>query len=175
MSRRKLKQILPDPATLHENWYLRPFRALLHDPALWSFNRRGVTRGCALGVFIAFLPMPGHMIAAALAAVWLRVNMPVAVAATWLSNPLTIAPIFYAGYKNGIVLTGMEELPFTFELTWEWLIHGIAQTLKPLWIGSVVLGLAVATIVYTILNLAWRIHLTYRFHTRRARRQRSTS
>ena len=57
----------------------------------------------------------------------------------------------------------------------EWLIHGIAQTLKPLWIGSVVLGLAVATIVYTILNLAWRIYLTYRFHTRRARRQRSTS
>lgn len=174
MSRRKLKQILPDPATLHENWYLRPFRALLHDPGLWSFNRRGVTRGCALGVFIAFLPMPGHMIAAALAAVWLRVNLPVAVAATWLSNPLTIAPIFYAGYKNGIVLTGMEELPFTFELTWEWLIHGIAQTLKPLWIGSFVLGLAVATIVYTILNLAWRIYLTYRFHTRRARRQRSS-
>ncbi len=150
---------------------MRPFRALLHDPAMWSFTRRGVTRACALGVFVAFLPMPGHMLVAALVAVWWRVNLPVAVATTWISNPITIAPIFYAGYKNGIVLTGLEEIPFAIELSWDWLLNGVAQILEPLWIGSTVLGLAVATLVYSLVNLAWRIYLTYRFRTRRTRRR----
>ncbi len=170
MPRRQMKRWLPDQADLHERWYLRPFRALMHDPALWSFNRRGVTRAFALGVFISFLPMPGHMLAAGTIAVWWRVNMPIAMAATWLSNPLTIGPILYAGYKNGVVLTGADEVPFNVELSWEWLLSGITQILKPLWVGSTVLGLAVATVVYTLLNLAWRIYLTYRFRTRNARR-----
>lgn len=45
--------------------------------------------------------MPFQMIPAALLAMRARANVPFAMAACWLTNPLTIAPILYAQFRFG--------------------------------------------------------------------------
>ena len=55
-----------------------------------------------MGLFIAFMPIPGHMIVAIMAALLLRVNIPVAAMAVWVTNPLTVVPIFYLAYRLGV-------------------------------------------------------------------------
>ena len=61
---------------------MRPFRLLLEHPVYWSLNRRSVTRAFALGLFIAFVPMPIHLLLGAALALLLRLNVPAAVAGT---------------------------------------------------------------------------------------------
>ena len=41
-------------------WFMTPFRHLLHDPRLWAVRRRWVVPAFALGLFVAFMPFPGH-------------------------------------------------------------------------------------------------------------------
>ncbi len=83
---------------MSEQWFMSPFQHLLHDTRLWGIRRRWVVPAFALGLFVAFLPFPGHMLISALAALALRVNIPVAALSTWASNPLTIGPMYYFAY-----------------------------------------------------------------------------
>ena len=82
-------------------WYLRPFRALLAHPVYFSINRRSITGGLVLGLFIGVLPFLGHTPVVVVAALLLRVNLPVAVLSTWIANPLTYGPILYGEYLLG--------------------------------------------------------------------------
>ena len=68
--------------------------------------------GAALGVFLAFIPVPIQMLIAAPLAFLFQVNLPVALAATWVSNPLTLAPILLLAYKVGSLLLGESEQVF---------------------------------------------------------------
>jgi uncharacterized protein len=69
---------------------------------LWDFHRHSLRGGLCLGVFIGFTPtIPFHMIIAAVAAVFLRVNLPIALLACWVSNPVTAVPIYWYGDKLG--------------------------------------------------------------------------
>ena len=79
-------------------WYLRPFQALLAHPVYFSINRRSITGAVALGLFVCVFPFIGHTPVVVVAALLLRVNLPVAVLATWVANPLTYGPIFYGEY-----------------------------------------------------------------------------
>ncbi len=157
---------------LSKRWFLRPFRALLNDPALWSSHRRSVLRALALGVFVGCLPLPFHMAIVALIAVFLRVNLVVGVLATWISNPVTITPLFFAAYRLGTWLLDLPVQPFAMELSLEWLQAGLANVWKPLLTGSVVIGLAAAISVYLVMDAIWRISLAYRFRRRRGRKKR---
>lgn len=77
---------------------------------LWDFHRRSVRGGLCLGVFVGFTPtLPFHMIIAAVAAFFLRVNLPIALLACWVSNPLTIYHIYWYGDKLGHAL--LERVP----------------------------------------------------------------
>ena len=61
-----------------------------------------IALGVALGVFIAYLPPFGiHIILAVLLSMLIRANKFAAVACVWLSNPLTIIPIYYPNYLLG--------------------------------------------------------------------------
>lgn len=154
---------------LSKRWFLRPFRALLNDPALWSSHRRSVLRALALGVFVGCLPLPFHMAIVAVIAVFLRVNLVVGVLATWISNPVTITPLFFAAYRLGTWLLGIPVEPFSVELSLEWLVGGLANVWKPLLTGSLVIGTIAAATVYLVMDAVWRISLIYRFRRRRGR------
>ena len=61
-------------------------------------------------MFWAFLPIPFQMFPAALFCFFARGNLPLALVAVWISNPLTYAPIFYFEYQFGAFLLS-ESLP----------------------------------------------------------------
>ena len=137
-------------------WFMTPFRHLLHDPRLWAVRRRWVVPAFALGLFIAFMPFPGHTLLAALLALALRVNIPVAAVSTWVSNPATMGPMYYFAYELGVFLLQTEEKAFGFELSFDWVTHTFVNIWQPMLLGSILLGAAAALLGYVILDLLWR-------------------
>ena len=179
MARKFLSKFLPDReaihARLHGKWYMRPFDFLWHDPALWHVGRRGTCRALALGAFICCLPVPGHMVLAVLGALYWRINMPVAVAAVWINNPLTFGPIYYLGYKLGKFLlnplhpnletrSAPSQVLHTPELSH--VLHAAESVL----LGCVTEGLIFAVVAYAVFDVAWRLSIRGRWKLRQAER-----
>ncbi len=171
MPRKFLNRALPSRAYLREQWFLRPFNVLLHDPALWATHRKNVLKAFGLGLFACFLPIPGQTVLPALIALWLRVNLPVTIAASWLANPVTSGPLYYACYRVGSWLLGRPAGRFHVEFSFEWLWQEIGRIWQPLLLGCLVLGVIVTGVSVFVLNRIWirasRRHFRERRHTRR--------
>jgi uncharacterized protein (DUF2062 family) len=144
---------------MSEQWYMTPFRHLLQDHRLWGIRRRWVVPAFALGLFIAFQPFPGHILTAALLALALRVNIPVAAVSTFVSNPATVLPMYYFAYQLGSKLLGMEEQPFGFEMSIDWVTHTFVNIWQPMLLGSFLLGSVAALVGYVVLDILWRISI----------------
>lgn len=66
----------------------------LRNRRLWKPCRITVSHGLAIGLFFSMmLPMPGQSIVAAFFAIRARVNVPFAMLAVFISNPLTLIPL----------------------------------------------------------------------------------
>ncbi|MFZ9052440.1 MAG: DUF2062 domain-containing protein [Woeseiaceae bacterium] len=149
---------------------MTPFRHLLHDHRLWSIRRKNVVPAFSLGLFIAFLPFPGHPIEAALAALLLRVNIPVAALATFVSNPLTMGPIYYFTYKVGADLLSVELEPFDFEFSIDWITDTFVSIWQPMLLGSVLVGAIAALLGFIALDMIWRYSIAdYKTRKRKER------
>ena len=79
---------------------------VLNDPRLWRVSRRGIALGVALGIFFGLLVPLAQIPISAAAAVALRANLPVAAAATFVTNPVTFGPVYYGAYRLGKVILG---------------------------------------------------------------------
>lgn len=97
---------MPTRESLRASRGLRWLGPLLDRPWLWQMNRRGVAAGAGIGVFFGFLVPVLQIPLAAVFALLLRANLPVAAASTLVSNPFTYAPIFVAAYRVGASLLG---------------------------------------------------------------------
>jgi hypothetical protein len=104
--KKRLRRWLPTPQALQQTRGFAWLGHYLQDrPRLWVLHRRGVALGVALGIGIGVFPVPMQMPAAMLAAVALRANVAAAAAATWLTNPFTMAPIWgLSAYLGSFVL-----------------------------------------------------------------------
>jgi len=160
---------------MSQQWFMTPFRHLLQDPRLWGIRRRWVVPAFALGLFISFLPFPGHTLMGALGALALRVNIPVAALSTWVSYPATMFPMYYVSYKLGSALLGMELQPFRFEMSIDWVTHTFVNIWQPMLLGCVLLGSLAALAGYVTLDLFWRSSLAdYKLRRRRERRDQDS-
>ncbi len=166
--RKFIQKRLPDVRKLRQQWYLRPFEAALRDPALWHINRRNTSRALAMGLFIGCIPLPGHTPLASVGAVYFRINLPVALAAVWVTNPVTIGPMFYFAYRLGAWLLVIPSHRFPDHFSFNWLFAVFAAIWKPLLLGFLIMGLTLAAIGYFSINLLWLIS----FRRRQARRRR---
>ncbi|RUO38164.1 DUF2062 domain-containing protein [Aliidiomarina shirensis] len=156
MPRKFLRRFMPDIHKLNEYGVLKPFGKLAHNTNLWHLNRRSAAGGFAVGVFFAFMPVPFQMLLAAAAAILFAVNLPLAVALVWISNPLTLTPMLYASYRIGSFLLNRSPHPFHFELSWAWFESSIYTVVPPLLLGSLVLGSFAAAITYVLVRRIWR-------------------
>nr|WP_227697719.1 DUF2062 domain-containing protein [Psychrobacter cibarius] len=93
--------MLPTPEKILESRTLKLFAPHLADPRLWHFNRHSLNKAVYIGVLSAFFPLPGQMLLALVGSLIFRANVPMALGLTWITNPLTSLPIFYAGYYIG--------------------------------------------------------------------------
>ncbi len=101
MLKKQLKNLLPTPEKILESRSLKFFAPHLNDGRLWQFNRHSLNKAVYIGVLSAFFPLPGQMLLALIGALVFRANVPMALGLTWITNPLTTLPVFYASYYVG--------------------------------------------------------------------------
>lgn len=112
MPKQKLKALLPHPEELKKHKFLKVFAPFWDDPRLWHMNRGSLERAVYVGVFAAFLPLPFQMVLALVGALVVRANVPMSIALTWLTNPLTTIPAFWGAYWVGAKLLGEPVIGF---------------------------------------------------------------
>lgn len=133
------------------------FGEMLHDPNLWILNRHSAKGAFGLGLFFAFWPVPFQMFLAAASAILFRVNLPLSVATVWVTNPLTMPPIFYLAYLVGSTVLGTKMTTFDFELSWAWLGQSLS-TIGPAFIlGCGICSVVAGLIGYFSLDLVWKV------------------
>lgn len=169
MPRKLLRRVLPTPHRLRSRRSLRVFGSLLSNRQLWALNRRAVARATAAGLFIAFVPAPGHMVLATVAAIWLRFNLPVAVVMVWVTNPVTFPVIFYGAYRLGAWLLDTPARHVHFEMSFQWLAGEVHDIWAPLLLGCFVFGLVSALLGHAAVTVAWRIHVSRSWRLRQRR------
>jgi uncharacterized protein (DUF2062 family) len=150
-------------------WWRRAWRALarsVRGAVLLDDTPERIARGCACGIGTAFLPGPGQLPYALLATRLAGGNMIACVPWTFITNPVTTLPIWYACYRIGALLlpghdpVGWLDMKALFErfsaASWIEAFTGIATllgaVLGPLLVGTALVGAVLAAITYPLVR-----------------------
>lgn len=176
----RLRRLLHEAANLRHRRWLSWMGPALHHPSLWHMSRRGISLGVGIGVFFGLLLPLAQIPAAAVAAVVMRANVPVAAVSTLVSNPITFPPIYYAAYRIGHYLTD-ERPPLPGEL--DALHQDLNQAFeapvpkgwwsrigKPATVGLLILATTCGLLTYALAGWVLRLR-TQRVWKRRIRRR----
>ena len=155
------KQYLPARHKIQQHPHMHLFGDRLHDPDIWHLTRRSAAGGTAVGLFCAFIPLPVQTITSAALATIFRVNLPLAVICSLVSNPITIPPLLMLAYETGAATLNtstsqvvIEKISFDFSLNW--FTETLAQIWEPLLLGCFILGTISAITGYVLIRLLWR-------------------
>lgn len=179
MPKQQLKRWLPTPEKLKESKTVRLFAPFLTDPRLWHMNRGSLGRAIYVGVICAFFPLPGQMLLALIGALLVRANVPMSIALTWITNPLTSIPAFWAAYWVGARLLDEPILSFgtikaiLTEAT-RWLLGNgnnpfiDAQyfSMKAFGVGLTVSAVVTSVVLGIAFDLFWRWRISKDWHKR---------
>ena len=167
MPRKLIKKYMPDESSVRNHKHLSWLGSHLHDPGLWHLTRKSVSKAFLVGIFCAFLPLPLQMLIAAILALVVRSNIPISVGLVWITNPLTIPPIFYFTYVVGTYLLNTPQLAVEMHFTYESLSRDISAIWWPLLVGSLFCGVIFSVIGYFAANLFWIWHVRRSWSGRR--------
>jgi len=160
---RRLRRLLPTREALHRSRWLSWLGPRLHNPILWRWSRHEVALGAALGVFFSLSLPLAHMPLAAGASVFLRANVPMALAATWLINPVTVGPLYYAAYRIGNRVVGpAPDVPVVEAASGDaeappehHMRNRLAELGKPLLAGMAIMATVAALATYALTRALW--------------------
>jgi len=176
----RIRPLLPSREELERNRLLKPVAHLLLRPALWRFTRRSVPRAVGIGLFVGILVMIPFLqpVAAALAAIPFRANVPLTAGTTLLSNPVTTPLLLMASLWIGSDLFGFPAYPgavmeminhhASLEEWGEWLLSSAAPALVS---GLLVLSAVAGIIGYFVTALIWRIWISNKWRRRKIRHE----
>jgi len=172
MPKKFIKRWMPDHEKIRKHPQLNKlFGKLLHDPNLLHLNRRSVSGAFFVGLLMAFVPLPTQMVFAAAAAILLRVNLPISVGLVWLTNPVTMPPVFYFCYKVGAWVLQRPVAHHHFEMTWTWVTTELSTMWQPFLLGCLICGLTSAFLGAALIRLIWRVHVIRQWHARQEKRK----
>lgn len=171
MPKKILGRWLPAYSKIKKSPALHWMGPIFARPNLFHINRASVSTSFFIGIFVAFLPIPGQTLIAAFLALLFSSNLPIAVALVWISNPLTIAPLFIFTYGIGVLLLGMEFIDFTLEFSWSWIITQGKLIWLPLLTGSFITGLVCGSLGYILINLLWKWKVQKNWVARQGKRE----
>lgn len=166
MPKKFIKRFSPSPATLRAHPHLRHFGEALQNPNLWHLNRRSAAGAVAVGLFCAWMPIPFQMLLAAIVAMIFTVNLPLSVALVWVSNPITMPPLFYGAYRLGAFILQEKVVEFNFQLSFTWLAQMLETIAPSLLLGCLIMGITCAILGYALLRLFWRFNITKKWQRR---------
>lgn len=174
---------VPGPETLLGYRALAPLRPILGHHRLWQFNRRSVAGGLAVGLFFSIALPIAQIPFAALLAVMLKVNLPLAIVGTLISNPLTTPAILFLALQVGAFVLDYDRAALAWpEPAAELVEHGgalasiqqwTASSLEwaaaagaPLAAGVGVLAIGLSVVGYFAVLVGWRVVTTLRWRRR---------
>lgn len=174
-----LKKYIPDREQLKSMRLMRPFAALLDRTHLWHTSRRSVANAVAIGLFFGLLIPVGQIFFAAAAAIALRANIAIAAGTTLITNPLTFPPIYYAAYRVGDFMLGVDaetkaehlSSPVTAlrpESWWRAIIDWFLDVGPSLALGLTTFAVVGAAVGYLAVHGIWRVRTAMRMRTRRS-------
>lgn len=165
MAKNLIKRFMPDPKKIQNNKYLSIFGKFLHDQNLWHLNRYCVATAVSIGLFISYVPFPGHMVLAAMIAILLRANLPISVALVWVVNPITMLPMFGFAYAVGATILGVafEDLNFSSFAV-------LKEVWQPFLLGCFLCGTGLAILGNIFVRSFWRYSVARNWRLRQQRR-----
>jgi uncharacterized protein len=186
MNRKFFRRLLPSPHKVRANRFVQWLGPWVQHPRLWHIDRRGIALGLAIGLFFGLLIPVAQILFAAIFAVILRANLPVAAASTLITNPFTFPPIYYAAYQLGSIVLGEPPAPITEadldpEIAstvsglagyGEFLVGKVAELGKPLVLGLAIMAVVASTAGYAAVMLLWRLQVAGNWRSRNGRRKR---
>jgi len=175
MPKKTLKQLAPSPARLREVKALQYLGEWIYEPSLWHITRYSASMAFFVGLFVAFLPLPGQMVIAALLSVRLRCNLPLSVGLVWITNPVTIPAIFYLSYRVGALILNTPMEVVEFELSFAWLAEGLNGIWKPFLLGCLTCGLLAGSLGYFVISMLWRQRVARQWRQRKLRRKENAA
>lgn len=175
MPRKLIKKYLPDPESFRNNRCFDFLGDHIRDPGVWHLNRRSVSGAVAIGLFMCWVPFPFQMVIAAMLAILFRVNVLVSASLVWVTNPVTIPPMFYSAYLLGSRILGQRPLPNQIELSVEWITAKIAQIWLPLTIGSLLFAVVSSLLGFLSVRLLWRLAMVRKWRSRGHARRSGSS
>jgi uncharacterized protein (DUF2062 family) len=174
-----IRRRLPTEDTLRAHPGLRWLGPLLRRPWLWHLNRKRVALGAGIGVFFGFLIPVLQIAGAAAFAVLLRANLPVAAAATFVTNPLTFAPIVVLAYRTGAAILDQpvdaraaeaiaDAGPTGAEAAVPW-TEQAKRIGKPLFLGLLVFAIVGGVTTWALVHTLWTLGVLLKRRRRRRR------
>lgn len=169
MPKKLFKRWMPNREAIQRQKALRIFGRVIYNPNLWCLNRRSAAGAFAVGLFIAFIPLPTQMLIAAGAAIVVGVNLPLSISLVWITNPVTMPVIFYGAYKVGSWVLHRPPHHIKFEPSWAFISEQMSTVGPPLLIGCILCGLISAIIGYFSIHWLWRYSVVRSWQKRRLR------
>lgn len=177
----RLKKLLPSREALLHNRWLRGLKPWIHHPRLWHMSRKGIALGLALGIFFGLLIPVAQIPFSATMAVVLRANLPVAVASTLVTNPVTFGPVYYGAYKLGrlilleeeptdaelesLVSQQVEDQAMAEQLGWldrlRFAWNRLGQVGKPLIVGLSIVATLAGLVAYALVHWIWLLRVRW--------------
>jgi uncharacterized protein (DUF2062 family) len=94
----------------------------------------------------------------------------------WISNPITMPPMFYFCYLVGAQILNSNIEVFAFELSFTWLLTGLLEIWQPFLLGCLVVGFVTSALSFILIRVLWRLHILTHIKNRKIRKtQKSTS
>lgn len=178
----------PPPETPNEppkklQWWSGPRQILRYILGL-DDTHHSIALGTAIGMFIGMTPTVGIqmiivMIVAFLTKPFFHFNRVAALITVYISNPLTMVPIYYLDYKVGCIFFESHYTMADFEKIleyesfagwWETITNLFVGVGLPLIVGSLVVAVVCSLPTYPVMRF-----LLKRFHRRRPRDNKASA
>lgn len=159
-----IKKHLPKRRKVMKDSSFSYLGAKAEHPSLWRFDKKSVSRGMSIGLFVAFIPLPMQMLISVLLSIVFKGNIPIAIAATWITNPITFIPINLFIGKVGQLILGDNSQSFhisklDFQIEWHnmyaMFIDWIVGLGKPFLIGLPIVAFSAAFIGFMMVQICW--------------------
>lgn len=171
MPKHTLKKLIPSASELRDRKALHFFGDWIYEGNLWHLNRYSASMGFFVGLFMAFMPIPGQMLVAAVLAVWLRCNLPISISLVWITNPLTMPAIFFFAYELGAFILGVDTQAIQFELSFAWLSATLGAIWQPFLLGCFLFSIGFGALGYFVVDIMWKAQTRRKWRERQLKRK----
>jgi uncharacterized protein (DUF2062 family) len=183
---------LPRRANIHRypglKWFAESARKRAY---IWSFRLQHLVPAIYAGCILAFLPLFGIQLPLALLlAILLRANLPVLAGLQFISNPVTILPIYFSAYQIGRIFLSIFGIEVAFlgrrrfeailislrEGQWGENFVTVAQVFGVTTLGGAIVGLTIAAAAVVALKfILKRAESSYEILARRIHKHKESA